>query len=76
MDLGTTTKRDSKPTKSQIPWNSHFTSSRLRKYIFYLNCEVSDISPGAELYQENDQGEHLIISFVSRVLNNCEQKNY
>ena len=39
---------------------------------FYLNC---DISLGAELYQEDKEGNHLVISFASRILNSCE-RNY
>ena len=42
---------------------------------FYLNCDASNISLGAELYQEDEEGNHLVVSFPSRVLNNCE-RNY
>ena len=30
---------------------------------------------GATLYQEDEEGHHMVISFASRVLNNCE-RNY
>lgn len=43
--------------------------------IFYLNCDASNISLGAELYQEDETGEHLVIAFASRVLSACE-RNY
>ena len=33
------------------------------------------MSLGAELYQENDEGNHLVLSFASRVLNSSEH-NY
>ena len=39
---------------------------------FYLNCDARDVSLGAELYQEDKDGHHLVISFASRVLNRCE----
>ena len=42
---------------------------------FYLNCDTSDVSLGAELYQEDKEGHHLVISFASRILNSCE-RNY
>ena len=42
---------------------------------FFINCNASDISVGAELYQESKEGDHLVISFASRVLNNSE-RNY
>ena len=42
---------------------------------FYLNCDASDVSLGAELYQEDEDGNHLVISFASRILNSCE-RNY
>ena len=42
---------------------------------FYLNCDASDVSLGAELYQEDEYGNHLVISFASRILNSCE-RNY
>ena len=42
---------------------------------FYLNCDASDVSLGAELYQEDKDGHHLVISFASRILNSCE-RNY
>ena len=41
---------------------------------FYLNCDASDVSLGAELYQEDKEGHHLVISFASRVLNSWERK--
>ena len=42
---------------------------------FFINCDASDVSLGAELYQESDEGDHLVISFASRVLNQSEH-NY
>ena len=42
---------------------------------FYLNCDASDISLGSTLYQEDNDGNHLVISFASRTLNKCE-RNY
>ena len=42
---------------------------------FYLNCDASDISLGSTLYQEDNEGNHLVISFASRTLNKCE-RNY
>jgi hypothetical protein len=42
---------------------------------FYLNCDASNVSLGAELYQEDANGEHLVIAFASRVLSACE-RNY
>ena len=42
---------------------------------FYLNCDASDVSLGAELYQEDKDGHHLVISFASTILNSCE-RNY
>ena len=42
---------------------------------FYLNCDASDISLGSALYQEDEEGNHLVISFASRTLNKCE-RNY
>ena len=42
---------------------------------FYLNCDASNVSLGATLYQEDKEGHHMVISFASRVLNNCE-RNY
>ena len=42
---------------------------------FFLNCDASNVSIGAELYQEDEDGNHLVISFASRVLNSCE-RNY
>ena len=36
---------------------------------FYLNCDASDISLGTTLYQEDEEGEHLMICFASRALN-------
>ena len=41
---------------------------------FFLNCDASDISLGTVLYQEDEDGNHLVISFASRVLNHCERK--
>lgn len=40
---------------------------------FYLNCDASDIGLGVELYQEDERGDHLVISFASRTLNKCER---
>ena len=34
---------------------------------FYLNCDASDVSLGAELYQDDKEGHHLVISFASRL---------
>ena len=42
---------------------------------FFINCDASDVSLGAELYQEDQEGDHQVISFASRVLNQCE-RNY
>ena len=42
---------------------------------FYLNCDASNVSLGAELYQEDEEGNFLVISFASRVLSTCE-RNY
>ena len=42
---------------------------------FFINCDASDVSLGGELYQESDEGDHLVISFASRVLNQSEH-NY
>lgn len=42
---------------------------------FFMNCDASDTSLGAELYQEDEDGEHLVIGFISRTLNQCE-RNY
>ena len=42
---------------------------------FFMNCDASDVSLGSVLYQEDDEGNHQVISFASRVLNSCE-KNY
>ena len=42
---------------------------------FFMNCDASDISIGTTLYQEDEEGHHLVISFASRTLNQCE-KNY
>ena len=39
---------------------------------FYLNCDASDISLGSVLYQEDDDGNHRVVSFESRILNHCE----
>lgn len=41
--------------------------------IFYMNCDASNISVGAELYQEDEAHNHLVISFASRTLNKAEQ---
>lgn len=42
---------------------------------FFMNCDASNLSLGAELYQEDHKANHLVISFTSRTLNDCE-KNY
>ena len=42
---------------------------------FLLNCDASNISLGTTLYQEDENGNHFVISFSSRTLNQCE-KNY
>ena len=42
---------------------------------FFLNCDTSNVSLGAALYQEDEEGQHMVISFTSRVLNSCE-RNY
>ena len=39
------------------------------------SCDASDVSVGAVLYQEDDKGQHMVISFASRTLNACE-RNY
>ena len=36
---------------------------------FFLNCDASDLSLGTTLYQEDEEGQHLVISFASRTLN-------
>ena len=41
---------------------------------FYMNCDASDVSLGSVLYQEDDEGNHRVISFASRVLNSSERK--
>ena len=42
---------------------------------FYMNCDASDISLGSVLYQEDNDGNHQVVSFASRTLNQCE-RNY
>ena len=42
---------------------------------FFLNCDTSNISLGSTLYQEDESGNHRVVSFASRTLNQCE-KNY
>ena len=42
---------------------------------FYMNCDASDVSLGSILYQEDQEGNHQVISFASRTLNKCE-RNY
>ena len=42
---------------------------------FFINCDASNISLGSELYQEDEEGNHGVISFASRVLSSCE-RNY
>ena len=42
---------------------------------FYMNCDASDVSIGSILYQEDEEGNHQVISFASRTLNKCE-RNY
>ena len=42
---------------------------------FFLNCDASNISLRTTLYQEDENGHHLVISFASRTLNQCE-RNY
>ena len=42
---------------------------------FYINCDASDTSLGAELYQQDSEGDHRVVSFASRTLNHCE-RNY
>ena len=42
---------------------------------FYLNCDASDVSLGSVLYQEDEEGNHCVISFAGRVLNSSE-RNY
>ena len=32
---------------------------------FYLNCDASDISLGSTLYQEDEDGNHLVVSFAN-----------
>ena len=36
---------------------------------FFLNCDASNLSLGTTLYQEDENGQHLVISFASRTLN-------
>ena len=45
------------------------------KLPFFMNCDASNISLGTTLYQEDEKGQHQVISFASRSLNQCE-KNY
>ena len=40
-----------------------------------MNCDASNVSLGSALYQEDEEGNQLVISFASRVLNSCE-RNY
>ena len=40
---------------------------------FYMNCDASDVSLGSILYHEDEEGNHLVISFASRTLNKCER---
>ena len=42
---------------------------------FFINCDASNISLGSELYQEDEEGNHWVISFASTVLSSCE-RNY
>ena len=42
---------------------------------FYLNCDASDVSLGSVLSQVDEEGNHCVISFASRVLNSSE-RNY
>ena len=42
---------------------------------FFMNCDSSDLSLGSVLYQEDQDGNHQVISFASRTLNKCE-RNY
>ena len=42
---------------------------------FYLQTDASNVALGAELYQEDSEGEHLTIAFASRSLLSAE-KNY
>ena len=42
---------------------------------FFMNCDASDLSLGSVLYQEDQEGNHQVISFASRTLNKCE-RNY
>ena len=42
---------------------------------FFLNYDASNISLGSTLYQEDESGNHLVVIFASRTLNQCE-KNY
>ena len=36
---------------------------------FYIDCDASDVSIGGELYQEDNEGNHLVLSFASLVVN-------
>lgn len=41
---------------------------------YFMNCDASNVSLGAELYQEDEEGNHLVVGFASRTLNDCERK--
>ena len=45
------------------------------KKVFYLQTDASNVAVGAELYQEDNEKEHLTIAFASRSLLPTE-KNY
>lgn len=37
-------------------------------------CDTRNLILGAEFYQEDNNGNHVVISFANRALNNCERK--
>ena len=74
MDLGTRARWSAQSDKGEILeavmlYHPDFTKP------FYLNCDASNVSLGAALYQEDQDRNHLVISFASRMLNSCE-RNY
>ena len=72
--MGSRTGHQLPTNQGQIFRISDVTPPRLQKNILH-DCDASDVSLGSFLYQEDDQGNHLVISFSSRVLNKSE-RNY